>query len=130
MPCYNNSTEFSENNYKSAFQCTFVRDLGGLRPVNKETFGSVFLRAIPIIGIITGIGRLYSALSTRDVRDNPKSKFYHIVLGILEVLGLGIIHLILKTILSFLSLLSLFLSCCCLGCCCAIVARKISNKNN
>ncbi|SPN73372.1 hypothetical protein C10C_0192 [Chlamydia serpentis] len=87
MPYYDSNLKFYQNNSNSIFQCTFVRDLGGLRPVNKETFGSVFLRAIPIIGIITGIGRLYSALSTRDVRDNPKSKFYHIVLGILEVLG-------------------------------------------
>ncbi|ANH78980.1 hypothetical protein [Candidatus Chlamydia sanziniae] len=64
-----------------------------------------FFASIPILGILMGMERLYSVWSTKDLRDSRISICLHTLVGILEVLGLGIILVFAKILLLILLLL-------------------------
>ncbi|WP_100934884.1 hypothetical protein [Candidatus Chlamydia corallus] len=73
---------------------------------------NAIFRSIPILGSILGAARIYSALSTNDVLDEPSEKVWHTIIGVLEILGLGIIILLFKIILTILYyLFSRFIGC-------------------
>ncbi|AFS24846.1 hypothetical protein B602_0629 [Chlamydia psittaci M56] len=55
---------------------------------------------IPIIGNILGFRKLYILWSTKDPEDQCKDVLFHTLSGVLETLGLGVVALILKIVLT------------------------------
>lgn len=66
------------------------------------------LRALPIIGAILGIGKLYSVWSTDTLEDNRKDKIILTLTGIIEISGLGISTLIMKILYNALAHIFIF----------------------
>ncbi|WP_375793477.1 hypothetical protein O1W69_05105 [Chlamydia sp. 12-01] len=109
---YNNNDEFhnATQNYPKIFKLGFVRDDSSLISWKYECcfspdpedffdldgFGTQMLRALPIIGTIMGMGRIYSAWSTNARSDRLKDKITHTLVGLIEICGLGIVTLIMK----------------------------------
>ncbi|ACZ33201.1 conserved hypothetical protein [Chlamydia pneumoniae LPCoLN] len=102
-----NSIIFLENtkHYPEIFREGFVRDRHGLMEASDWLLSTditiirSLLGAIPILGNILGAGRLYSVWYTSD-EDWKKQVVWHTIFGILEVLGLGILALALKILLT------------------------------
>ncbi len=88
------------------FREGFVRDHHGLSEASDWLLSSQtalirsLLGIVPILGNILGAGRLYSVWYTSD-QDWKKQVVWHTIFGVLEVLGLGIIALALKILLTF-----------------------------
>ncbi|WP_348662623.1 hypothetical protein [Chlamydia vaughanii] len=121
MFLYANSSDFvdSRNQTPKLISSAFVRTPYGLKSVKKsltivlDTEGqykcpdlfslrsgsllSAVLNAVPILGNIRGLARLYSVWAVKDRSKEAKvSQTIHTVLGILETLGLGILVLIFR----------------------------------
>ncbi|MEF9520066.1 hypothetical protein SBV45_03845 [Chlamydia crocodili] len=70
---------------------------------------STILSAVPILGTIRGLARLYSVWSVKDRSEDSKTNIIiHTVTGILETLGLGIFILIAKILILALTILVFF----------------------
>ncbi|BAE81195.1 hypothetical protein [Chlamydia felis Fe/C-56] len=79
---------------------------------------SQLLSSIPILGTIRGLARLYSIWSVKDRSDDSTLKLIkHTIIGVLETLGLGIIHFALCIVLTVLAILSGMLCNFVLQCC-------------
>ncbi|ASD30705.1 membrane protein [Chlamydia abortus] len=120
---YHDNTEFNQStqNYPTLFRLGFVRDQFGLKSWTIEWIFSddiedldadgviiQVLRALPIIGVILGIGKLYSVWSTDTLEDNRKDKIILTLTGIIEICGLGIITLIMKILYNALAHILIF----------------------
>ncbi|ACZ33203.1 conserved hypothetical protein [Chlamydia pneumoniae LPCoLN] len=118
MPYYANTLEFIQGTQSLCplFKYGFVRhhnkgqleiedashDWDFLEP--PSTWKRTLLAAIPILGSIIGLGRLFSIWSIREPQDSQeyKSIFWHTLCAVLEILGLGIVALILKILATFI----------------------------
>lgn len=120
---YHDNTEFNQStqNYPTLFRLGFVRDQFGLKSWAIEWIFSddiedldadgviiQVLRALPIIGAILGIGKLYSVWSTDTLEDNRKDKIILTLTGIIEISGLGISTLIMKILYNALAHIFIF----------------------
>ncbi|WP_375793478.1 hypothetical protein O1W69_05110 [Chlamydia sp. 12-01] len=108
---YGDNSEFynATENYPALFTLGFVRNQFGLQTWNfdwviSDELNSLdsdglyiqILRALPVIGILMGISRLYSVWSTYTFEDNCTDKIIHTLIGIIEICGLGFVTLIIK----------------------------------
>ncbi|AAP05325.1 hypothetical protein [Chlamydia caviae] len=108
---YRDNSEFNHTtqNYPTLFKLGFVRDEFGLKRWNYEWILSIdiddldadgiavqILRALPLIGTVMGLSRIYSVWSTDTFDDNLKDKIIHTLAGLIETCGLGLITLIMK----------------------------------
>ncbi|SPN73944.1 hypothetical protein C10C_0801 [Chlamydia serpentis] len=78
-----------------------------------ESVGLLGLRLIltlPIINTCFGIGRMCAVWGVKDAKDSICLKIYHTLIAILEILGLGILMLILKILLVIFILPLLYFS--------------------
>ncbi|AFS28143.1 hypothetical protein [Chlamydia psittaci] len=110
---YHDNTEFNQatQNYPKLFRLGFVRDQFGLKywaiewifsdeidDLDADGLIIQVLRALPIVGAIMGIGKIYSVWSTDTFEDNRRDKIIFTLTAIIEICGLGILTLILKII--------------------------------
>ncbi|MEF9520071.1 hypothetical protein SBV45_03820 [Chlamydia crocodili] len=108
---YRDNSEFHDaaQNYPALFRLGFVRDQFGLKDwkfdwlisddiedLDADGIFIQILRALPIIGTVMGVSRIYSVWSTDTLDDSLKDKIIHTVVGLIEICGLGIITLIMK----------------------------------
>ncbi|SYX09056.1 hypothetical protein C834K_0602 [Chlamydia poikilotherma] len=108
---YNSSEEFynTTQNFPTLFKLGFIRDQFGLKDwkfdwlisndiedLDSDGIFIQILRALPIIGTVMGISRIYSVWSTNTLDDSLKDKIIHTIVGLIETCGLGVITLIMK----------------------------------
>ncbi|WP_375793480.1 hypothetical protein O1W69_05120 [Chlamydia sp. 12-01] len=137
----NDSFYNATKNYSYLLRSSFVRTSYGILSIDWEWDFSektcVFRKSgileiqkvTPILGTISGLGRLYSIWSTinsdTDLTTSTKELFLHTLTGIIETLGLGIILLITKIILMAIQKLWQKIS----PCCCCNRYKKLKNSS-
>ncbi|MEF9497069.1 hypothetical protein [Chlamydia sp. 04-14] len=114
---YATSFDFIEGtiNHPSLIKSAYVRNNTGIDSHldcwlidGKENLENTILSALPILGTIRGLARLYSIYSVKDRSEDTKANtIIHTITGVLEALGLGIFILIAK-ILILLSVMVIF----------------------
>ncbi|WP_366223905.1 hypothetical protein [Chlamydia buteonis] len=104
---YKNNTDFfyDNQNVHWLLKDGFIRSETQMQPytidweiniANAEEIKELLIRCIPIIGNTLGLGKLYSVWSTKDPKDRCRDILFHSLSGALEILGLGIVSLVLK----------------------------------
>ncbi|WP_375793472.1 hypothetical protein O1W69_05080 [Chlamydia sp. 12-01] len=97
----------ASNNHPNLFKTAYVRDRQGINChlscwfiSDDKDLKSTLLSAVPILGTIRGMARLYSIYAVKD-RSNDRiiDIVIHTITGILETLGLGILLLAVKMII-------------------------------
>lgn len=104
FPSNENFDSWVGENVPKNLQSLFPRDDDGLWPISEDAdlrkasaLKHSLLAALPVIGSIIGLVKLFSVLSVRDRGEDPAStRAYYLVTGCLEVLGLGLLLLVLK----------------------------------
>ncbi|SPN73942.1 hypothetical protein C10C_0799 [Chlamydia serpentis] len=80
--------------------CILVTDESRKRPIliseSISLFFSECIKTLPILGTLVGIGRMCAVWGVKGAKDSICLKIYHTFVAILEILGLGILMLILK----------------------------------
>ncbi|MEF9520065.1 hypothetical protein SBV45_03850 [Chlamydia crocodili] len=107
---YEKPADFLEgtSNHHPLIKSAYVRKSmdGGIS--NEQDLRSLFLGALPILGSIRGLARLYSVWSVKDRSgDAQKDVTAHTIVGILEVLGFGPIFLALNIALAVIGIFSI-----------------------
>ncbi len=108
------STSLAEEEYASplsdALLVWFNKD--GTNSPCKITIAYIcdgILKTIPLVSVFYGIGRLCAVWFVKGCSGSAFTKIYHTFVGVLEILGLGIIILALRILVTLLTLL--FLGC-------------------
>ncbi|AAP05326.1 hypothetical protein CCA_00584 [Chlamydia caviae GPIC] len=116
---YQNNRDFvnATRDVSPLLKSSFVRKSHYVRSISEEwnltTRNGVFSKtnlqeikkATPLLGTILGLGRLYSVWSTKDNITSKKELVLHTLTGVVETLGLGIILLIAKIMLTVIKTL-------------------------
>ncbi|MEF9497070.1 hypothetical protein [Chlamydia sp. 04-14] len=96
---YETPSDFLEgtSNHPECIKSAYIRKRPNGNISNQQDMKASFLGALPILGTLRGLARLYSVWSVKDRSgDAQKDVIAHTIVGVLEVLGFGPIFLALN----------------------------------